>query len=297
LFKHTSDLKSNNYKAHLALLLANIIYALNYGWAKDVMQGGYLEPFAFILLRAIGATLLFWLVSFFFWEKVDKKDKIKLLLCGVFGVAANQLLFFKGLDQTTRINASIIMVASPIIVALLSAIIIKEKPSLYRIVGILLGLTGACLIILQGNSSSEGASLLGNVLIILNATSYGLYLVLVKPLMKKYSPITVIKWVFTFGLAIVTPFGLTEVNTIVWEMPSDIVLKVGFVIVFTTFFTYLFNIYGVKRVSPTVVSSYIYLQPILTSLIAAFSGTETITSLMIISSIVIFIGVYLVSKP
>ena len=288
---------SKNYKAHIALLFANIIYALNYGWAKDVMEGGYLEPFAFILIRAIGATLLFWVVSLFFSERVENKDKLKLLLCGIFGVAANQLLFFKGLDQTTRINASIIMVASPIIVALLSAVLIKEKPSATRIVGILLGLTGACFIILQGESNNQGASLIGNLLIVLNATSYGLYLVLVKPLMKKYSPITVVKWVFTFGLIIVTPFGLTEIDTIVWEMPNDILLKVGFVVVFTTFFTYLFNIYGVKRVSPTVVSSYIYLQPILTSIIAAFSGTETITIMIVISSIIIFIGVYLVSKP
>ena len=288
---------SKNYKAHIALLFANIIYALNYGWAKDVMEGGYLEPFAFILIRAIGATLLFWVVSLFFSERVENKDKLKLLLCGIFGVAANQLLFFKGLDQTTRINASIIMVASPIIVALFSAVLIKEKPSATRIVGILLGLTGACFIILQGESNNQGASLIGNLLIVLNATSYGLYLVLVKPLMKKYSPITVVKWVFTFGLIIVTPFGLTEVDTIVWEMPNDILLKVGFVVIFTTFFTYLFNIYGVKRVSPTVVSSYIYLQPILTSIIAAFSGTETITIMMVISSIIIFIGVYLVSKP
>ncbi|MEC8967741.1 MAG: DMT family transporter [Bacteroidota bacterium] len=288
---------SKNYKAHIALLFANIIYALNYGWAKDVMEGGYLEPFAFILIRAIGATLLFWVVSLFFSERVENKDKLKLLLCGIFGVAANQLLFFKGLDQTTRINASIIMVASPIIVALFSAVLIKEKPSATRIVGILLGLTGACFIILQGESNNQGASLIGNLLIVLNATSYGLYLVLVKPLMKKYSPITVVKWVFTFGLIIVTPFGLTEIDTIVWEMPNDILLKVGFVVVFTTFFTYLFNIYGVKRVSPTVVSSYIYLQPILTSIIAAFSGTETITIMMVISSIIIFIGVYLVSKP
>ena len=288
---------SKNYKAHIALLFANIIYALNYGWAKDVMEGGYLEPFAFILIRAIGATLLFWVVSLFFSERVENKDKLNLLLCGIFGVAANQLLFFKGLDQTTRINASIIMVASPIIVALFSAVLIKEKPSATRIVGILLGLTGACFIILQGESNNQGASLIGNLLIVLNATSYGLYLVLVKPLMKKYSPITVVKWVFTFGLIIVTPFGLTEIDTIVWEMPNDILLKVGFVVIFTTFFTYLFNIYGVKRVSPTVVSSYIYLQPILTSIIAAFSGTETITIMMVISSIIIFIGVYLVSKP
>ena len=289
--------QNNNIKAHIALLLANIIYALNYGWAKDVMSGGYLEPFAFILMRVIGATILFWSISLFFKEKVANKDKLKMALCGVFGVAANQLLFFKGLDETTRINAAIIMVASPIIVALLSALIIKEKPSILRLIGIVIGLGGACFIILQNNTDNEGSTLFGNLLIILNATSYGLYLVLVKPLMSKYSPLTVIKWVFTFGLIMVLPFGLTELDTIIWNMPNDIILKIGFVIIFTTFFCYLFNIYGVKRVSPTVVSSYIYLQPILTSFIAVVSGHETISSAMIVSSVLIFLGVYLVSKP
>ena len=289
--------QNNNIKAHIALLLANIIYALNYGWAKDVMSGGYLEPFAFILMRVIGATILFWSISLFFKEKVANKDKLKMALYGVFGVAANQLLFFKGLDETTRINAAIIMVASPIIVALLSALIIKEKPSILRLIGIVIGLGGACVIILQNNTGNEGGTLFGNLLIILNATSYGLYFVLVKPLMSKYSPLTVIKWVFTFGLIMVLPFGLMELDTIIWNMPNDIVLKIGFVIIFTTFFCYLFNIYGVKRVSPTVVSSYIYLQPILTSFIAVISGHETISSTMIISSLLIFLGVYLVSKP
>ncbi len=290
-------MKISNIKAHIALLLANIIYALNYGWAKDVMGGGFVKPFALILMRVVGATLLFWSISMFFREKVTNKDKLRMFLCGVFGVAANQLLFFKGLDQTSTINASLIMVASPIIVALLSAIIIKEKPSFYRIIGIIIGLAGACYIILQENNANEGASLMGNLLIILNATSYGLYLVLVKPLMKKYSPITVIKWVFTFGLIIVTPFGLTEIDTVNWQMPVDIILKIGFVIIFTTFFCYLFNIYGVKRVSPTIVSSYIYLQPILTSIIAVVYGYENINETMIICGLIIFFGVYLVSKP
>ena len=290
-------MKISNIKAHIALLIANIIYALNYGWAKDVMGGGFVKPFALILMRVVGATLLFWSISMFFREKVTNKDKLRMFLCGVFGVAANQLLFFKGLDQTSTINASLIMVASPIIVALLSAIIIKEKPSFYRIIGIIIGLAGACYIILQENNANEGASFIGNLLIILNATSYGLYLVLVKPLMKKYSPITVIKWVFTFGLIIVTPFGLTEIDSVNWNMPIDIILKIGFVIIFTTFFCYLFNIYGVKRVSPTIVSSYIYLQPILTSIIAVVYGYENINETMIICGLIIFFGVYLVSKP
>ena len=119
-------------KAHLALLIANIIYALNYDWAKDVMEGDHVQPFAFILLRVTGASILFWSLAFVFYEKVAKKDLIKMLLCGLFGVAANQLMFFQGLDLTSRIHASIIMVSSPVLVALLSMFILKERITISR---------------------------------------------------------------------------------------------------------------------------------------------------------------------
>ena len=281
--------------AHLAILGANLIYAVNYGFAKDVMNGGYLPPFTFILFRAIGATFLFWITSLFFYEKILKPDILKFALCGLFGVTANQLMFFSGLELTSTIHASIIMVTSPIIVSILSIIVLKEKLKTYRAVGILIGLTGAVIIIFNNNSVNEVSGLTGDFLIFLNATSFGLYLILVKPLMSKYSPITVVKWVFTFGLIGVIPFGIYDFNKINWEMSNDIILKIGFVILFTTFLCYLFNIYGIKYVSPTVVSTYIYLQPVLASLIAVITGKEQLEIVSVFCSLLIFGGVYLVS--
>lgn len=280
--------------AHLAILGANLIYAVNYGFAKDVMNGGYLPPFTFILFRAIGATFLFWITSLFFFEKILKPDILKFALCGLFGVTANQLMFFSGLELTSTIHASIIMVTSPIIVSVLSIIVLKEKLKPYRAVGILIGLTGAVIIIFNNNSVTEVSGLTGDFLIFLNATSFGLYLILVKPLMSKYSPITVVKWVFTFGLIGVIPFGIYDFNKINWEMSNDIILKIGFVILFTTFLCYLFNIYGIKYVSPTVVSTYIYLQPVLASFIAVISGKEQLEIISVFCSLLIFGGVYLV---
>ena len=281
--------------AHLALFGANLIYAFNYGYAKDVMDGGYVPPFTFILFRAIGATFLYWVTSFFFYENIKRNDIWRFVLCGFFGVTANQLMFFAGLDMTSTIHASIIMISSPIIVSILSIFMINDKMSLKKGLGITIGLAGALTVILHKGNTSGEAGLWGDLLIFLNASSYGLYLISVKPLMSRYHPITVIKWVFTFGLLGVIPFGISQFSAVNWVMPTSILLKIGFVILFTTYFCYLFNIYGIKFVSPTVVSTYIYLQPILTSFIALFSGREHLDAIIMISSILIFSGVYLVS--
>lgn len=289
----------DTFKAHLALIGANLIYALNYGLAKDVMGDGYLLPFVFILFRAVGACLLFWGISFISKkEKVARKDFITLAICGVFGVAANQLMFFEGLSMTSEISAAIIMTTNPILVLLMAAIFLKEKLRLPRIIGIILGFSGAAYLILSKNiDGAKASSALGDLFIFLNAASYGVYLILVTPLMKKYSPFTVIKWVFTFGLLFVIPFSLHQIEYINWDMPTDIILKIGFVIIFTTFFAYVFNIYALRKVSPTVVSTYIYLQPLLTTLIAIFfRDSDDLTMDKVISAVLIFGGVYLVSK-
>lgn len=281
--------------AHLALFGANLIYAFNYGYAKDVMDEGYLPPFTFILFRAVGATFLFWVTSCFFYQKIEKKDIWRFALCGFFGVTANQLMFFSGLSLTSTIHASIIMISSPIIVSVLSIFMIKERMNWKKAIGIGIGLIGALVVILHKNKTSGDFGIWGDLLIFLNASSYGLYLISVKPLMSKYQPITVIKWVFTFGLIGVIPFGTYQLSEVNWIMPNDILLKIGFVILFTTYFCYLFNIYGIKYVSPTIVSTYIYLQPILTSFIALLTGREELESIVVFSSLLIFSGVYLVS--
>jgi drug/metabolite transporter (DMT)-like permease len=261
-------------------------------------MNGYLPAFTFILFRVLGATALFWLL-FFKTEKIQTRDYFKFAIAGVFGVAANQLMFFEGLDHTSTINASIIMVNTPILVLIFSSILLKERISSRKIIGVLIGLIGAVsLILFKDNSVKNEATLYGDLFIFLNASSYALYLVLVKPLMKKYSPYTVIKWVFTFGLIYVIPFGISQFGEVNFNMSNDIVLKVIFIIIFTTFLTYLLTMYGLNKVSPTTVSSYVYLQPVLTTAIALILGFEQPTWTNLFCGVIIFIGVYLVSfKP
>ena len=286
-------------KAHLSLFIANLIYGANYTIAKEVMPD-YIMPFGFILLRVIGATFLFWTLHLFYKkETILNKDYGKLAICGLFGVAINQLLFFKGLDMSTPINAAIIMTANPVMVLIFAAIIIREAITIRKSMGILLGLSGAALVILQNAAFSiSSETQLGDLLVFINATSYALYLVLVKPLMAKYHPITIIKWVFLFGLIYVFPFGYSELHQVSWtSMPPIIIGCVLFVVIGTTFFAYLFNIVALKELSPSIVSYYIYLQPILATGFALVLGKDEIDLVKIIGSVLIFSGVFLVSTP
>jgi drug/metabolite transporter (DMT)-like permease len=181
-------LTKNLYKAHLALLGANIIYGANYIIAKGIMPNK-IGPSSFVFLRILGAGILFWILKSFIKEKVEKKDFLRLLFCGLLGVAANQLLFFHGLNLTSPIDASIIITAIPVLVVIFSFFILKEKITSNKLLGVSIGAMGAILLIWYGNRSGGTSSLLGNLFIFINACSYALYLVLVKPLMKKYNSI------------------------------------------------------------------------------------------------------------
>ena len=284
--------------AHIALIFANLIYAINFTLAKDIMPE-YIMPSGFILLRVSSAVFLFSIVYFLFIrEKIKKKDLVKLAVCGLFGVAVNQLFFFEGLNLTSPINASIIMTTNPIIVLVISFIFLRDKITGYKLFGVLLGIFGAWNLILNSNNMSfSSGSGLGDVFVLINATSYGLYLVLVKPLMSKYNPITILFIVFSFGLIFVFPFGYNELSLVNWtEIPNNIWFEIGFVVLFTTFFAYLLNAFALKNVSPNTVSIYIYLQPVLASFFAIYWGSDELKEDKIIAALLIFAGVYLVSK-
>lgn len=289
---------SSNWKAHLALFGASLIYGLNYTLAKDVMPD-YVQPLGFIVLRVVGALVLFWaLHSSVSKERIARKDFVRLFFCGLFGVAGNQLFFFAGLNLTTPINAAIIMTSNPVVVLVISAIILRERISWLKMGGIGLGLIGALILILSKDHSGFGTDTrLGDLFILINSISYGTYLVVVKPLMRKYEPLTVIKWVFTFGVLIVLPIGFPQFNEIEWStLPSHIWWGIGYVVICTTFLAYLFNIYALKKVNPSVVSIYIYLQPLLSAMFALWRGVDTIDLTKIVSTALIFGGVYLVSR-
>jgi drug/metabolite transporter (DMT)-like permease len=295
----------NSYKAHLALLAANFIYGANYLIAKGIMPEK-IGPSGFVFLRILGAGLLFWIIKCFSKEKIAKKDFKRLILCGLLGVATNQLLFFNGLNLTSPIDASIIITAIPIVVLVVSVFILNERLTPFKIFGIILGSIGAILLVTYGKTGSGTSSFLGNLFIFINAVSYAFYLVLVKPLMRKYKPITVITWVFTFGFLWMFPFGISEVlSTDFSNFTLNTYLVILYVVIGTTFLAYLFNIYALKHVRPSVSGSYVYLQPaitfILVSLYAFFLNDTTyandISLVKIVSCLLVFLGVYFISKP
>lgn len=205
---------------------------------------------------------------------------------------------FYGLNLTSPINAAIILTCNPILVLLISAIVIRERITSRKILGIGLGLTGAVgLILFKGASELSSDGFIGDLFVFLNATSYAIYLVLVKPLMQKYKPMTVIKWVFLFGFIYVLPFGRTEFEEIEWEtFTTNIWWAFGFVVVGTTFLAYLFNIYGLRELNPSVVSTYIYSQPLIASIMAIALQKDELGFEKVVAAVLIFSGVYLVSS-
>lgn len=275
-----------------------LIYGTNFTVAKDVMPT-YVKPYGFILIRALGAFILFWLLTFFGpKEKIALKDFPRIMAAALFGVAINQLAFFKGLSYTSPISASVIMVTAPILVLILSAILIKEKIELKKVIGIIIGLTGTSILILYGNEiQSNPNSGFGNFLVFINASSYAVYLIIVKKLIAKYHAFTFIKWIYTFGLLFVIPFGYQEFNEINWQtIPMSIYFNIGFVVLFTTFLAYLINLLAMKELKPTTLSVFIYLQPLFASIIAISLQKDELNFIKIISAILIFAGVYLVTQ-
>lgn len=284
--------------ALLAALSVSVIYGMTFTIAKDVMPV-YVKPFGFILLRVSGSTLLFWLVAFFRpKQKIAREDYFRIMAAALFGVAINMLTFFKGLSLTSPISAAVIMVTTPMIVLILSALLMREKMKPIKVLGILLGLAGTVLLIAFGKSYSGAPNAsLGNLLVFINAVSYGLYLIIVKNIMARYDAFVLVKWIYTFGLLMVLPFGWGELQEIGWnQIPTHLYWKIGFVVVFSTFGTYLLNLLSMRELKPTTVAVFIYLQPLFAALIAIGLGKDHLNLIKLTAAALIFAGVYLVTQ-
>lgn len=288
-------------KRFLALFLAfsaALIYGLSFTIAKDVMPR-YIKPYAFILIRVLGASILFWLVSLRIpKERITPKDFVRIAFSALFGVAINMLAFFKGLSMTTPINGSVIMTTSPIMVLVFSFIFLHEKITIKKVVGILLAMTGAIMLVVFGPKKEYNAPDIpwGNLLVFLNATSYAMYLIIAKPLLQKYHPFHLVKWIYLFGLLMVLPFGFAEMQDIYWaEIPKIAFYKIGFVVLFTTFLTYLFNLIALRNLKPNTLGVFVYVQPLIASIYAIVVGSDSLSGLKLLAALLIFSGVYMVS--
>jgi len=281
------------------LLGANIFYGAGFTVAKMVMPR-LIQPLGFILIRVAVVTFLFWL-SFLggskFRSKIQRKDWPILILGGLFGVALNQMMFFMGLNLTFPIHAALIMMSTPLLITIIAIFVLRERISPGKALGLLLGIGGAVLLMSAGKELTiTGSSALGDLFVFMNATSYAIYLVMIKPLMHRYRPIIVIRWVFFFGFLMVIPFAWHQFSAIHWAaFTFKDYLCVIFVVVFVTFFTYLWNMYGLHILSPSIAGSYIYVQPIFAAIISVAFAGEKITFIKLLATLLIFSGVYLVS--
>ena len=289
-------------KRHLALLAAfaaSFIYGVNHTLAKDLMPT-YIKPFGFIMLRVLGAALLFWLTSLFVKkERIDRKDWWRIIACAFFGMTINMLAFFKGLALSTPINSSVVITLTPVILLVLSAVFLKERISWLKGSGIAIGLVGALVLILFGVKQQLNAPNipLGNTFFVVNATAYAVYLILVKPLTAKYSSITLMKWFFLVAIFTNLPIALPEFMEVEWtSLPPKVIGVMVFVVVGTTYLTYLFNVFALRELKPTTIGAFIYLQPLLATLVAIFLGADKLTGIRVLAAALIFLGVYLSTK-
>lgn len=290
---------SKRVLALIAALIATSIFGINHTLAKGLMPD-YVQPLGFITIRVIGAGILFWTISFFIKnEKIKREHWPRLLLSAVFGMVINMLFFFKGLSLSTPINSSVIVTITPILVFVLSAVLIREKITILKGSGAMIGLLGGLTLILFGVQQEVGAPNipLGNVLLLINALSYGMFLIVAKPLTKTYHPITLMRWLFLTAIIINLPIGWTEFREVDWvNMPFSALWRIGFVVVGTTFTTYLLNIFALKHLSASTIGVFTYLQPVIAIAFAIISGADELNFLKILASILVFLGVFMVSK-
>lgn len=287
-----------HWSAHLALFTTSCLFGANYWIAKGLMPG-YFHPLQVIFIRVLGAVILFWLLHFITpQEKIRRKDFIIIALSSALGIAVNQIMFFEGLNLTTPVDASIIHSSSPVLVLMFAVALSREKLSLMRNIGIVLGAAGALFLVLHGKEASFNADTFkGNVFVLINISGYSMYLVLIKPVMARYKPVTVMKWVFLFGFIYALPFTVTKIPHVDWQAVNGFAwFSLLYVVIGTTFLAYLLTSNALRYVDSTVAGFYIYLQPVIAAIIGIIFFDEIITIPKIFAAALVFSGVYFVSK-
>ncbi|MDH6311723.1 drug/metabolite transporter (DMT)-like permease [Parabacteroides sp. PFB2-10] len=288
-------------KGHLLIFLANVLFAVNMPISKYLLPG-HLTPEALTIMRMLFACVMFWITSLFVRkEHVPLKDIGLLFICAFCGIALNQGLFIQGLNVTSPIDASIIATGVPIFVMILAAIILKEPITRQKAFGVFLGIGGAVMLILQSaDGGTKASSLAGNLMIVTSGLSYSVYLVLSKPLTEKYSSVTIMKWMFLFASLMLLPFTFNHIAESPAFQHGGIDLKevsaIAYVLFGATFLPYLLIPMSLKRIRPTTVSMYNYVQPIVASLITVLVGQDTFGPLKLLAAALVFVGVYLVTQ-
>ena len=292
---------STNISGHIACFTAYAIFGVNIIVCKDLTSGHLISPIGIFTLRSLGAGLMFWILSLFLpAEKVEKKDYLKILAAAFLGYFGTQLTFLVAIPDVTPMHCSIISSMSPIYTMFIAAVVLKEPLSWKKAGGVVLSLCGILFLIFNNASGTSGVSeskLSGIFLMFLNSLSFSLYLGIFKPVIAKYSVVTFMKWIFLFSALMSLPLSLREVVSLEWtKIPSVQMWELGFLIVFATFVSYFLIPFGQKRIRPTLVSMYSYIQPIIATIISIILCMDILTWQKLMAALMVFAGVFIVSR-
>ena len=291
-------MERNKVNGHIAVFTANIIFGLNTVISRSLMPE-VVDPFVLTFFRLAGGMILFWIFSLFTQhEKVPIKDIVLFFFAAALAVSTNQLPFIVGLSMTSPIDASIVVTLLPIVSMILAAVIIKEPITLKKAFGVLLGASGALLLIFGNKNVNFGAgSIWGNLLVFSGVLSFALYLTIFKGLISRYSPVTIMKWMFLFATIQCYPFchqHVVATDFLAFDLSSY--LRIAYVVVLATFFTYILIAIGQKALRPTTFSMYNYLQPLVASMAAVAMGMDSFGTDKIVAAVLVFIGVFFVTQ-
>jgi drug/metabolite transporter (DMT)-like permease len=287
-------------QGHAAMLVASIIFGANFSITKHLMPH-WMSPWALTFSRFVFAAIAFWTLSLFVRkEKVSRKDMFTLLLGSMLGVGFNQVLFIFGLQYTSPTDASIVGTVMPIMAMVISFFLLKEPITFKKAGGVFLGLFGVLCVILTANASSgvsSPAPVLGDLFCTLSCLMYAFFLVVTRDVSKRYSPVTIMKWMFLFSTIFAFPFGYKDLITanLFANGSADEWMSYGYLLVGATFITYLLMPMAQKRIRPTTIGMYNYVQPLIASVIAISVGQDRFTWIKPVAAVLIFAGVYFVT--
>jgi len=287
---------------HLACFGAYTIFGFNIIVCRDLSNMAFISPLGLFCFRAVGATLLFWLVSLFLpEEKVDRKDFPKIFCASMLGLFFTQITFLKASTIATPLDISIINAITPVFTMFVAAIVLKEPITFKKAGGVTMSFCGIIFLILNtvraGNGGVTETKPLGIVLIICNSLFFACYLGIFKPLISKYNVITFMKWMFLFSAVVAIPFDVKELSHLdMAVMPAKYLYELGFIILFSTFIAYFLIPIGQKVLRPTVISLYGYLQPIIATVMGILMGMDRLSWQKAVAAVLVFTGVVLVNK-
>lgn len=293
--------EKNSIFGHIACFTAYLIFGLNIVVCKDLTSSGAISPLALFTLRSLGAGMLFWLISLFLpKERVERRDLPKIFVASVLGFFLTQISFLMAISRITPMDCSIVASLSPLYTMFIAAYVLKEPLSAQKIGGVVLSLCGVLYLILNSVTSTSAVvqtTPIGVLLMIANSLCFSLYLGIFKPTIAKYSVVTFMKWIFLFSTLLSLPFSAKEiVHTDFAALPLSYMAELAFLIICATFVTYFLIPVGQKRLRPTLVSMYSYVQPIVAIVVSIYVGMDTLSWQKVLAAVTVFTGVIIVSR-